>query len=342
MFAALELANCIRKALTGKEGKAVGYLAAALGTVDGILLVLALADVITVYDTALYWAPLQGMIFLILTGLCISQYRRVQREKRMLLASGISLLSVTVLELVNGRMNWWTSGIMIKVVFVLLFVCYFIRTVKLVAVNHQASAKAKELAGELRNSRIVLAMSQIRTHFIFNVLTAISGMCEYDPQKADETLIRFSRYLRSNIDIMEEDEPEPFLKSMEHLEDYIVLEQLRFGNKLRFVKRLEVTDFMIPPLILQPVVENSIKHGLLPKPSGGTIELHTKKESGNIIITITDDGVGYDTKADKREGAVGMNNVCFRLKHMVDGRMEVESRAGEGTRVTMFIPCREE
>ena len=72
----------------------------------------------------------------------------------------------------------------------------------IVSTNHRESQKAQELAGELKNNRIVLAMSQIRTHFIFNVLTAISGMCEYDPKKADATLIKFSRYLRNNIDIM--------------------------------------------------------------------------------------------------------------------------------------------
>ena len=89
----------------------------------------------------------------------------------------------------------------------------------------------------MKNSHIVLAMSQIRTHFVFNILNAISGMCEYDPQKADETLVMFAHYLRSNINIMEEDEPEAFTKSLEHLEEYVFLEQVRFGEKIQFAKK---------------------------------------------------------------------------------------------------------
>ena len=211
----------------------------------------------------------------------------------------------------------------------------------IVSTNHRESQKAQELAGELKNNRIVLAMSQIRTHFIFNVLTAISGMCEYDPKKADATLIKFSRYLRNNIDIMQDDELEPFLKSVEHLEDYIDLEQLRFGSRLKFVKEFEVTDFKIPPLVLQPIVENSLKHGLFPKVEGGTITLSTKTDGKNIMITISDDGVGYNTDDLKRKGSVGIDNVWFRLNCMVKGSMNIESIPGVGTKVTIIIPCKE-
>ena len=128
-------------------------------------------------------------------------------------------------------------------------------------------------------------------------------MCEYDPRKADETLIRFSRYLRRNIDVMQEDALETFSKSLEHLEDYIALEQIRFGGRIQFIKVLEIENFKIPPLILQPLVENSIKHGILPKSSGGRITLHTWREGENIIITITDDGVGFSMEDEKREGS---------------------------------------
>lgn len=339
MFASLELANCIRKTLAGKQHKAADILVAALGIVNGILLLLSIVGVMDVYDTGLYWAVAQGLVSLVLFVFCIQEYRQDAKENRVLLISYMILLVAVLLELLNVRMNFWTSGIVVKVLFALLFVFHLVRAVILTATNQRESVRAKELAGELRNSRIVLAMSQIRTHFIFNVLTAISGMCEYDPEQADATLIRFSRYLRSNIDIMEEDKLELFSKSLEHLEDYIALEQIRFGSKIQFVKNLEVTNFMIPPLILQPIVENAIKHGLLPKTSGGTIGLYTQTDGKNIIITITDDGVGFDTANMKKEGSVGLNNVRFRLTHMVNGRLEVESSVGNGTKVTITMPC---
>lgn len=341
MFAALALVYCIRQTLTEKRRKIAGILAVISEIQVGIFILFSLLGMIDIYDTGLFWAVVQGSVFLVLIGLCVQEFRLGEKDNRILSVSYIILMSAAVLELVNAGMNFWTGGIVVKIVFGLMLVFQLVRAVKVVAVNHLASRKAKELEEELRNSRIVLAMSQIKTHFIFNVLTAISGMCEYDPKKADETLVRFSRYLRSNIDVMDTDELEMFSKSLEHLEDYVALEQIRFGEKLQFVKNLEITEFKIPPLVLQPVVENSIKHGLLPKSSGGIIELHTWKNGENIMITVTDDGVGFDMENERCKESVGIRNVCFRLEQMIHGRMDMESSPGKGTKVTIIIPCKE-
>ena len=274
-------------------------------------------------------------------ALSFCEYRTCSKRKKVFPVSCMALLACVIMELVDAYTGWWTSGIVVKVVFILLFIFHIVEAVILIIDHQKDSEKAKELEKELRNSRIVLAMSQIRTHFVFNFLTAISGLCGYDPEKADQALITFSRYLRSNIDIMQEDEPELFSRSLEQLEDYIALEQLRFGDRIQFVTDLEVTGFKLPPLILQPIVENAIKHGLFPKTEGGTILLFTRMEGDNIMITVTDDGVGFDTKAPHREGAVGLDNVRFRLEHMVNGTMNIESSPGKGTTVTMVIPCRQ-
>ena len=242
-------------------------------------------------------------------------------------------------EFFNSFMDLWQSGICIKITFILLFAFHLIRSIKVVPKSYLASKEAEKLTGELRNSRIVLALSQIRTHFIFNVLNAISGMCKYDPEKADETVVRFARYLRNNIDIMQEDEMVLFTKELEHLEDYVILEQVRFGDKIQFQPEMEETDFKIPPLVLQPIVENAIKHGLLETPMGGTIRLHTGKEKDNIIITVTDDGAGFEPDGIHKKNSVGLDNVSFRLKHMVNGRLEIESSPGKGTTVTIIMPC---
>ena len=164
-------------------------------------------------------------------------------------------------------------------------------------------------------------------------------MCEYDPIKADETLVQFARYLRHNIDVMQEDGLEMFSKTLEHLEDYVQLEQVRFGDKIKFVKDLKVTEFKIPSLVLQPIVENSIKHGLCQKKDGGTIVIETWTDGTNIKIAISDDGVGYCVETEKEE-SVGLRNVAFRLKNMVDGNMEIESTEGIGTKVLITIPCK--
>lgn len=195
---------------------------------------------------------------------------------------------------------------------------------------------------ELANSRLMTMTGQIRAHFIFNTLNAISGMCKYDPEKADETVVRFSRFLRTNINIIEEDKPVPFASALRHLEDYLILEQIRFGDRIKFEKDIEVDDFLIPPLIIQPIVENAIKHGLNPKPEGGTILLRTRRIGDSIRISIIDDGAGYDTEKDVREGAVGLKNLRYRLEEMVGGKLIINSTPGIGTESTIIIPCMEE
>ncbi len=191
---------------------------------------------------------------------------------------------------------------------------------------------------ELIQSRTAAMMGQIRSHFVFNILNAISGMCKYDPQKADQTVVCFARYLRTNIDIMQDDQPVSFRTALKHLEDYVALEQIRFGDKIRFVKEVETENFLMPSMILQPIVENAIKHGLMPKPAGGTITLRTWRESGGVRISVHDDGVGFDTEAAGRQQSVALKNVQLRLEYIVSGKLEIESAPGCGTTVTVSMP----
>ena len=202
--------------------------------------------------------------------------------------------------------------------------------------DQQRQLKDKE--GQLLQSRSTVALGQIRSHFIFNLLNAISGMCKYDPARADETIVRFARYLRANIDTLQNDDPLPFRQVLENLEDYVALEQVRFGDQIRFETDIEEEDFLLPPLVLQPIVENAIKHGLNAKEAGGTIRLSTRADDACVYITIADDGVGFEQHQLHKEGSVGLRNVRFRLKHMVDGEMTIESTPGLGTCVQILIP----
>ena len=95
---------------------------------------------------------------------------------------------------------------------------------------------------------------------------------------------------------------------------------------------------MIPPLILQPIVENAIKHGLLRTKKGGTIKLKTRREENQIVIEIIDNGAGFDVSAPVREGAIGISNIKFRLEYMIKGKIEINSIPGNGTTVTIRMP----
>lgn len=196
----------------------------------------------------------------------------------------------------------------------------------------------EEMEIQLTLSRTNTMMSQIRSHFVFNVLNAISGLCKYDPEKADETVVRFARYLRNNINVMEKNGNIPFRTDLQQLEDYVALEQVRFGDKIELYTDIEYDDFMIPQLILQPVVENAIKHGLSKKQGVGSIILRTRDEGNQIVIIVEDDGVGFDMEELKKETSVGIRNIRFRLEHLVGGKMNMLSEIGKGTTVTITIP----
>ena len=199
-----------------------------------------------------------------------------------------------------------------------------------------------ELSRTLMDRRIAVMMSQIRSHFIFNVLTAISGYCKTNPKKADSILIRFARYLRKNIRIIEIEGLIDFCEELEQVEDYVALEQVRFEDLIEFEMDIGVKDFKLPPLTIQPLVENAIKHGLVKHNRKGIIRLTTELEDGYIKITVSDNGVGFDTKAESKPDSVGIRNVSFRLQNMVDGRLEMESVLGEGTRAIIYIPIKDE
>lgn len=249
-------------------------------------------------------------------------------------------------DLLLFYVNNSSAGLMCTLLTILLYV--LIEGVRFAASYFEQRNKLIESEIKIAHNEVVLAesrfttmMSQIRSHFIFNILNAISGMCKYDPEKADRTIVHFARFLRSNIDIMQNDDLVHFHNALHHIEDYIALEQIRYGDKIQFNTDITVDDFMLPPLVMQPVIENSIKHGLVGKPSGGTVTLRTKRDDENIYIIIEDDGIGYDSSMEISEKSIGLQNIRFRLDHMVKGSLETESAVNKGTKTTITIPRKE-
>ena len=198
----------------------------------------------------------------------------------------------------------------------------------------------KEL--ELSESRIATMTSQIQPHFIYNALAAIKSMIRVSPALAAETITEFSDYLRSNIDSLSATLPISFETEMNHVETYLSIEQKRFKDKLKVNYDLMVNDFYLPQLSVQPIVENAVRHGITGrKLSGGSITISSLKKDKDIIITVIDDGAGFDTnRVYNEEGkiGVGIQNVRTRLAAMVGGTLEVQSKIGTGTTVTITIP----
>ena len=184
-------------------------------------------------------------------------------------------------------------------------------------------------------------ISQLQPHFIYNALSAISEI-EGVPATAQKAISDFSGYLRENLDAMTSPELVSFAKELSHIEKYIALERLRFGDKVNMVYDIRFADFMFPPLTVQILVENAIKHGITKRYEGGTVTISTKEENGECIITVGDDGVGFDTKAEIAGNHFGIENVRKRLEYSVGGTLQIDSEIGVGTTATITIPMQKE
>lgn len=190
----------------------------------------------------------------------------------------------------------------------------------------------------MAEKRIIIMMSQIQPHFLYNTLTTIQSLCLIDPQKAFETTGKFGAYLRNNIDSLEQKSVIPIEKELEHTKVYADIEMLRFPN-IRVEYNIEAQGFSLPALTIQPLVENAIRHGVR-ECEDGLVEVTTKETDDNYEIIISDNGKGFDTESPPASDGthIGVKNVRERIEEMCSGTMTVRSKIGEGTVITIKIP----
>lgn len=332
----------------GEKTKKFGQLVVHLsGLFPAVFVIASLLVDIHFYATWGIWVVLESLVSLILLFGIWYDAKDTDYPKRLLQTAATVPLLGFLLDAIATAIGWWQGGNISLLVFFIYALIVFVIVVRIVPQKINDAARAKELEEqqrklqqELKDRRVSVMMSQIRTHFIFNVMTIISGLCNTDPAKADDALILFARYLRKNMAIMDRDEPILFSQELAHLEDYVSLEKMRFGEKIKFEKQLEVTDFKLPPLTIQPLVENAIKHGLLTTGKKGTVTLSSKEIEGMIQIRIEDDGIGFALEALEKEEAVGIRNVRYRVENMVGGTLTINSAVGKGTRAEICIPRR--
>ena len=189
---------------------------------------------------------------------------------------------------------------------------------------------------ELETQKRALMLSQINPHFVYNTLSTIAAMCDVSPKQAKNLTIDFAQYLRNNIGTLTADENIPFEREMEHVECYLKIEKARFRERLNVIYSIQCKDFSIPPLTVQPLVENAIKHGVTKKAAGGTVRICTHETDNSYIIDIIDDGVGFDT--ENTELHVGIQNVKKRVASLCRGELTYKSTVGVGTKATVEIP----
>ena len=208
--------------------------------------------------------------------------------------------------------------------------------------NTRNEKKLEEQERLLVEARLAALTSQINPHFLFNTLNSVSSLIRTDPNQARVMVVKLSKVLRR---LLRKHENFSTLRDeLSFIEDYLSIEVVRFGDKLRFEKDVEsdTLDMLVPSMLLQPLVENSIKHGLSGKVEGGTIRIRTRRSESKLHLLVEDDGVGIPEAklATLLDQGIGVSNVNERLKVLFGNeyRMWIDSQPGRGTRSKSRCP----
>ena len=179
---------------------------------------------------------------------------------------------------------------------------------------------------------------QMRPHFIYNTLMSIYYLCKQDAEKAQQLILDFTNYLRRNFTAIAKEDTIPFTEEMEHTRTYLAVEQARFKDQLMVEFDTPFTDFRLPPLTLQPIVENAVKHGLDPELEPLFISVSTRETGDSVEVVVDDSGPGFKP-TDDDEPHVALENIRKRLKMMCNGELTISERSCGGTVVTIRIPA---
>jgi LytS/YehU family sensor histidine kinase len=209
--------------------------------------------------------------------------------------------------------------------------CYFIISDQIINNYNQQR--------EIANQSAHLMVLQMRPHFICNTMMGIYYLCDRNPQKAKQVTLDFTTYLRKNFTAIASEDTIPFSDELEHTRAYLAVEQAQHKQLLHVEYDTQFTFFRVPPLTLQPIAENAVKHGLDPYRGPLHIVIRTCRTDKASVIVVEDNGPGFDA-AQQSEAHTALTNIRQRLELMCDGKMEITAREEGGTRVTIRIPLR--
>ena len=201
--------------------------------------------------------------------------------------------------------------------------------------RHQREIARQQL--EIANQRASIMVLQMRPHFIYNTMTSIYCLCNQNPEKARQVVMDFTTYLRKNFTAIASSTPIPFSSELDHTRAYLAVEQARYEDSLSVDFDTPHTWFRVPPLTLQPIVENAVKHGRDPYAGPFSISIRTRKTDAGSEITVADNGRGF-ALTDDSEPHIALKNIRERLEIMCGGSIVITPRDGGGTVVTVTIP----
>jgi two-component system LytT family sensor kinase len=208
--------------------------------------------------------------------------------------------------------------------------------------SNRNEKKLEQQQLRLNEARLAALSRQINPHFLFNTLNSVTSLIRQDPEMARQVVYKLSKILRRLL--RQQENLTTLREELSFIDDYLAIEVVRFGEKLRVVKDIDpaTLDMLVPSMLLQPIVENSIRHGLSSKIDGGTVKLRSRLMASKLQILVEDDGVGIPESklATLFEQGIGVSNVNERLKVLFadDYKMWIDSRLGEGTSTGIELP----
>ena len=190
---------------------------------------------------------------------------------------------------------------------------------------------------EISHQRTSIMVLQMRPHFIYNTMMSIYYLCKQDPDLAQQVTLDFTTYLRKNFTAIVSEELISFSEELEHSRAYLAVEQAQFDERLFVDYDTPHTMFRLPPLTMQPIVENAVKHGMDPDSEPLHISIRTRHMDANTEIIVEDNGRGFDLDETKEHG-IALDNIRQRLEMMCNGSLTITPKEGGGTVVTVMIP----
>ena len=318
------------------------------------------------FTTFLVWQLTAAYVFWLATlgVLRLASRFRIERHnwpRRLLLHLSASFLFAVLLGSLHTSIDFWFVGdnrqsapavfllrglifLLDREIFVYWAIVFIAHAFNYYYRYRKGELKTAQLETELVRAQLQALKAQLHPHFLFNTLHAISTIMHEDVEMADRMVVYLGDFLRTTLADVGGQEVS-LRRELEMLSSYLQIERVRFQNRLEVQMDIgpDVMDACVPNLLLQPLVENAIKHGIAPFSLDGRIDIRAKREDGRLRIQVCDDGPGIASGTDVLAEGVGLANTRARLKHLYGSahRFELKNVSGSGFVVDLEIPFRE-
>ena len=219
-------------------------------------------------------------------------------------------------------------------------IVYAVQTTERLRAEEARATRAESLR---TRAELEALRAQLNPHFLFNTLHSLMALVRHDPLAAEDALERLASLLRHTLMTMKDAEDVALSDELDFVENYLALEHLRLGERLRFEKNIQPESLgcYLPPFTLQPLIENSIRHAIAIQPRGGLLQIRTERRNGSLCLEVSDDGPGANLKDVEASNGIGVRTVRQRLltRYGDQASFRLQTQPGKGFSVRMEIPA---